>query len=40
MSQQCAVYAVNMNSKWYAINPETLKPTGAPLEDFTPERQT
>ncbi|WP_256679377.1 hypothetical protein [Pseudomonas sp. DTU12.1] len=40
VSQQCAVYAVNINSKWYAINPATLKPTGAPLEDFTPESQT
>ncbi|WP_235205556.1 hypothetical protein [Pseudomonas fluorescens] len=35
VSQQCAVYAVHMNDKWYAIDPATLKPTGAPLNDFT-----
>jgi hypothetical protein len=34
-SQHCALHAVQLNAKWYAIDPVTQKPTGAPLRDFT-----
>ncbi len=36
-SQNCAISAVQINAKWYAIDPATHKPTGAPLEDFQPD---
>lgn len=31
------LYAVQKNGGWYAINPQTCKPEGAPLEQFTPQ---
>lgn len=37
MSQSHPLYAVQINAKWYAIDPATLTPTGAPLEDFKPD---
>lgn len=33
-SQNSPVYAVQKGSKWYAIDPATRQPAGAPLEDF------
>lgn len=35
MSRGCPLYAVQIDAKWYAIDPITQAPTGAPLEDFT-----
>lgn len=37
MSQNCALYAVQIDAKWYAIDPVTQQPAGTPLEDFTPD---
>ena len=33
-SQNCALYAVQKDARWYAIDPITREPTGSPLEDF------
>ncbi|MGU3305543.1 hypothetical protein ACLBW8_04625 [Pseudomonas sp. M5A4_2d] len=37
VSQNCALRAVQIDTLWYAIDPVTHRPTGAPLEDFTPD---
>ncbi|NVZ21505.1 hypothetical protein [Pseudomonas costantinii] len=37
VSQSCALYAVQVNGNWYAIDPVSRKPTGAPLADFKPD---
>lgn len=40
VSQQCRLYAVQQGAAWYAIDPLTHKPTGAPLTDFKPDAGT
>ncbi|MBX7276548.1 hypothetical protein K2E95_13355 [Pseudomonas sp. ERGC3:01] len=37
VSQNCALRAVQIDTLWYAIDPVTQQPTGAPLQDFTPD---
>lgn len=37
VSRSCPTYAVQIDTKWYAIDPVTQTPTGAPIEDFKPD---
>ncbi|WLH92842.1 hypothetical protein PSH87_13105 [Pseudomonas sp. FP453] len=36
-SQNREMYAIQKNGQWYAIDSTTLRPTGAPLAQFTPQ---